>query len=271
MMKNFKFLIVLVLFFNILNVFCDSNPETNDNSPVKPKPKPKPGNSGDNNSGEGSNDEDFNYCAYYGLTEGEQCGTYGYEDFSFCYVDVNNDPYCMLSVLCGATASCTVNSDCPTGYVCSPVCGSTLCEPLCGTTDAPLDPQYPDAPYYNLDDNRCFGKEDVPLESTPVENLNELYGTSYYSVVKSQSQSEEISQSQSSKSFLLSHLNIAVFSALVVVVVVGTFAIVYSSRLSSQSSFQELSTMESVDRVVISKDLELEPTSSKRDNGQVRL
>lgn len=264
MMKNLKFVIVIVLFFNILNVFCDSE--------LKPKPKPKPGNrNSGGNSGNSMNnstnstdsgDDYFNYCAYYGLTSGEKCGTYGFNDYSFCYADVNGDPYCMLSILCAGLAECSANSDCPTGYVCSPACNYPICEPLCGTTDGPIDPYYDDAPYYDLENNRCYDINDVPLENTPpLEYSSEFDGTSYGYIVKSQIQSES-----SKSSFILGHLDVAIFSSLVVVTIVGTFLIIYSSRLSSQSTFQELSTMESVDRIAISKDLELEPVSSKRNN-----
>ena len=270
-----------IFFVSFLFVFVSSLEVINDNdssSSPPPKPKPKPSPSPPSPSPTLSPTE-FNYCFHWGFHNFEQCGDDGIYGYSFCLNDVEGSPHCFSNALCNNLPPCSSSSDCPTNYLCTSICNSTVCSPLCGSVVGPIDAYFADAPYYPDTTTRCFDQSDTPLNHGVIEYSENMKGTSLGSGLKSQQQLEQQSEQQS---FLLTHLNVIVFASLGVVVVVGTFFIVISSRLSQQPKqaiFHEISTMESVDRasfVPKSKSMvvELERATlipSKREISEIQL
>ena len=261
-----------------------SSQEDNDSSP-SPKPKPKPSPQTPTplptfapTSLPTSAPTEFNYCFHWGFSDFETCGTYGFDEDSFCLDDIEGSTHCFQNALCNNLPPCSTSADCPTNYLCTAVCNSTLCSPLCGSIDGPIDPYFANAPYYPTTASRCFDQSDTPLNDGILKYSESMEGTALGYGLKSQQQLEE-------QSFILTHLNVVVFVALTIVVVIGTATIILSSRLSSsqespqQASFQEVSTMDSVDRTTFvnnlkPKDVELEPVSqlpSKKDISQIQL
>ena len=72
------------------------------------------------------------YCEYHNFDNFEQCGTNGLFGSSFCKKDTSGVPRCFANQYCYDTSQgCSVNSDCPSGYMCNLNNCGTVCTALC--------------------------------------------------------------------------------------------------------------------------------------------
>lgn len=77
---------------------------------------------------------DEGFCRVKNYDDFQQCGTTGLNGYSFCQVSTEGSKLCFENFCCteAFARTCSVHSDCGTGYTCAANACGTTCTPQCG-------------------------------------------------------------------------------------------------------------------------------------------
>jgi hypothetical protein len=197
------------------------------------------------------------YCEVNSYSNFEQCGTTGFDSFSFCYLDVEGGYQCVANALCTVMYAnpCASNSDCDQDWACVAACNVVACIPLCSNSNGPFGSYYEDLPYYDDNHNNdvCFSPDyiasapaDLPLSDPNKDLKAETALSSLMASLPSLSPVTSVPSSSSAMTSilfmsLLSPLNVAL-ALLITLSAVAVLTLVRFVFSAPQRPFSQLSS-----------------------------